>query len=121
MPWIYRQSTGMFSRNDTVVGRGYSGKGAGKNDPTAQIMHNIGPIPAGFYTIGAAHTDPSKGPLVMHLAPDDANQMFGRSGFLIHGDSIHEPGEASQGCIVLSHDIRARIAASTDRILEVQA
>jgi hypothetical protein len=45
--------------------------------------------------------------------------MFGRSGFLIHGDSIIRPGTASRGCIILAREIREQIAASGDADLEV--
>jgi len=119
--WIYRQSSGMLLLNDTVVSRGYSGHGEGKNDPSDQALHNIGPIPVGHYAVGSPFTDPHKGTLVMRLTPHSENEMFGRSGFLIHGDSSLEPGEASEGCVILAHDIRALIASSTDRTLEVQA
>ena len=45
--------------------------------------------------------------------------MFGRDGFLIHGDSIVHTGQASQGCIILPRSIREQIAASEDDELEV--
>ena len=37
----------------------------------------------------------------MPLIPSPTNEMFGRSEFLIHGDSLEHPGAASEGCIIL--------------------
>lgn len=45
--------------------------------------------------------------------------MCGRSGFLIHGDSIAHTGQASHGCIILPRSVREQIAASGDDELEV--
>mgnify|MGYP001549603940 CR=1 FL=1 len=42
--------------------------------------------------------------------PDNGNEMFGRSGFLIHGDSKKRPGEASNGCIILPAEDRRAIS-----------
>ena len=53
------------------------------------------------------------------MTPDPANEMFGRSGFLIHGDSLMHPGCASRGCIVLARPSREAIAQSGDQDLEV--
>ncbi len=55
----------------------------------------------------------------MPLTPKPDTQVFGRSGFLIHADSIHHPGEASIGCIILAPPIRHEIASDPDRDLEV--
>ena len=38
---------------------------------------------------------------------------------MIHGDSIGNPGSASEGCIILGPAIRHRIWNSGDRNLEV--
>jgi hypothetical protein len=43
----------------------------------------------------------------------------GRTHFLIHADSTNHPGDASEGCIVLSHPIGQAIAASGDTEIEV--
>lgn len=121
--WTYQQSTGEISRDGgAAVGAGYSGFGAGKNNPALEYEPNIGPIPRGLYKIGAPE-DLDGGPqgaFVLPLAPDPANQMFGRSGFLIHGDSILHPGMASRGCIILEDAIRHEIAASGDGDLSVE-
>jgi len=81
-----------------------------------------GPIPRGRYTIGAvefADVDGPHGPFVLPLTPAAANEMFGRTGFLIHGDSIEHPGFASRGCIILARPTREAIAQSGDADLEV--
>ncbi|MGB9255254.1 MAG: hypothetical protein WCC25_10510, partial [Candidatus Korobacteraceae bacterium] len=81
-------------------------------------------LPHGTYTIGPAYDDnnhPGKGPVVMPLEPDPANEMFGRDGFLIHGDTAARDHTASDGCIILDIPYRDQIAASPDRVLIVTA
>jgi hypothetical protein len=69
MPWEYSQRTGEMKLNGQFVGKGYSGFGPGRDNPQMEAMRNIGPIPKGRYTIGAARQHPSKGPEVMSLTP----------------------------------------------------
>lgn len=118
MPWQYSQSTGQVTWNGQAVSVGYSGRGAGRNNPQLEHMRDIGPIPRGQYSIGAAHIHPGKGPLTMTLTPV-GHTARGRTAFLIHGDSRNHPGDASEGCIILPPDIRRRISASGDTDLEV--
>ncbi len=117
--WTYAQVSGLLEHVNAVMGIGYSGKGACKNLPSAQFRHNLGPIPCGLYTIGDPVDTNAHGPFVLPLTPHADNNMQGRAGFLIHGDSIAYPGEASQGCIILSRPTREKMAASEDRLLEV--
>ena len=120
MPWIYEQRTGrLLNPNGEVVGVGYSGTGPGKNNPEMQEVPNVGPIPCGSYGIGHSFDSPTHGPFCLSLMPSSNNQMFGRSEFLMHGDSIRLPGTASQGCIVQSRDVREMVNSSLDRQLEV--
>ena len=119
MSWSYSQSSGVLSHDGVFVGTGYSGKGEGLDNPKLQNVPDEGPLPEGTYTIGPACTHPGKGPVVMALEPAAANQMFARAGFLIHGDNGAMNHTASEGCIILSRDIRNQIAASADRILVV--
>lgn len=86
-----------------------------------QTVHNVGPIPAGNYFIQKPEDTVTHGPYVLPLVPYSSNEMFGRSGFLIHGDSVVNPGTASEGCIILSRDVREKIWASTDHGLTVIA
>jgi hypothetical protein len=124
--WTYVQSTGdLFDPNGQRMWTGYSGFAPdGKNNPAAQDEANIGPIPRGTYTIGApecVETDGPHGPFVLPLTPDPSNEMFGRSGFLCHGDSIEHAGSASHGCIIMPLAIRTQIASSNDDQLVVVA
>lgn len=117
--WIYNQSNGTFSRDGELTGEGYSGFGAGKNNPALQDQRDVGPIPQGIYEIGPPHDTTTHGPHVMSLTPADGTDTFGRGGFLIHGDSKEHPGAASHGCIILPPDLRSKISASGDSQLQV--
>ena len=111
--YVYEQATGrMFTREDglnDLLATGYSGSTAdgGKNNPDKQCESDIGPIPRGIYSIGDPFAGPS--PFSLRLTPEPGNEMCGRSGFLIHGDSIAAPGTASHGCIILPRPARERI------------
>ena len=120
--FTYSQSTGQLKNaeyEDEILGVGYSGNGAGKNNPAMQNVKDVGPIPQGLYVFGEPTTE--KGPLTIPLEPDleSGQNMFGRSGFLIHGDSLEHPGEASEGCIVLGPEVRDMIATAGDFVLKV--
>lgn len=119
MTWGYKQSSGWLSQDGENIAEGYSGAGDGKNNPAMQDVPNVGPIPTGTYTIGEPSDTKTHGPYVLHLIPDPANEMFGRSGFLIHGDSVVAPGTASEGCIILPRKVREQIWASGERELVV--
>lgn len=101
------------------MGSGYSGAGADKNVPASQGIMCRGPLPAGWYTIGEPFNSPDHGPFAMRLTPDPDNQMFGRSGFLFHGDSIEHPGCASEGCMIAGPIIRHAVWTSGVRRLQV--
>ncbi|MPW09303.1 hypothetical protein GCT19_27215 [Paraburkholderia sp. CNPSo 3155] len=47
MTWTHSQSSGTLSRDGSLVARGYSGHGAGKNNPVMQAVRSVGPIPEG--------------------------------------------------------------------------
>lgn len=120
--WTYKQRTGELFRNGTHVGTGYSGHNEGKNNPDMQHIPRVGPIPVGLYDIGEPFNSSSHGPLVMRLEPHAENEMYGRAGFLLHGDSKLTPGTASLGCIVQDHEVRDLVAARLalgERVLEV--
>ena len=118
-PWIYEQSTGMFYLNGVGKGIGYAGNGIYKNNPAAESVKNHGPLPRGIYTMEPPIDTKTHGPFVMWLIPDPANQMFDRSGFGIHGDSVVDPGTASEGCICTARQTREKIWRSGIRILKV--
>lgn len=129
MAWVYSQHTGiMVSPNGNgVLGRGYSGRENGLNNPAEERHANIGPIPRGNYTIGPAFTHALAGPITMSLTPRPGTDTFGRDGFMIHGDTplhISNPTSttsASHGCIVIERSVRRLIADIGDLTLMVEA
>lgn len=104
----------------TKVADGYSGHDAGRDNPAMESVPDAGPIPQGTYAIGDMRDTEAHGPCVMPLAMM-AGDSFGRAGFLIHGDSIAHPGQASLGCIILPRPVRIQIGQSDDRVLRVVA
>ncbi len=120
--WTYSQKTGLLSQDDHEVARGYSGNAEGKNNSAMQDVHNVGPIPQGDWTITGPPVDTkTHGPYVLKLSPNPETETFGRSGFLMHGDSKEHPGTASQGCIVVPRTAREKVWTSGDRDLKVIA
>jgi len=120
MPWIYRQSTGELSHHGKVVDKhGYSGHGAGKNKPSMQTVSAVGPIPQGTYRIGSPHHSKHVGNYAMALTPTAGTNTFGRYAFFMHGDSKKHPGEASEGCIIVSSYARHLVWASLDHEIRV--
>ena len=120
--WTYAQKTGELQQDSQKVATGYSGAGEGKNNPEMQSVPNVGPIPQGAWTIaGPPANTMEHGPYVLRLTPAENTDTFGRSGFLIHGDSKINPGCASHGCIILSRPVREQVWQSGDTDLEVVA
>lgn len=120
--WTYRQTSGQLLRDDQPVGFGYSGHLEGRNNPKFQNVHNVGPIPQGLWTISGPPVDTeTHGPFVLHLNPNSGTEVFERSGFLMHGDSVEHPGLASEGCIIMSRAIREQVWNSQDNQLTVTA
>lgn len=125
---IYEQNTGLFQILDIDDGgiqrilfeeTGYAGRGIGKNNAQKQHLRNVGPLPAGMYRIGPPHRSLKFGPATMALQPFPSTTMFGRSGFLIHGDSTRNPGNGSRGCLILSRDAREAIIETVTRFIEI--
>lgn len=119
MSWKYEQSTGRLYHNGSFIDRGYSGKGGAKNNPMLEGVLNSGPIPRGTYRIGAPFTHPHAGGNTLRLTPINGTQTHGRSGFMMHGDSVANPGQASDGCIIMRLPIRTQVWGSGDHNLEV--
>lgn len=117
---IYEQKTGKMTTDiGSLIGFGYAGHGEGKNNPEKENVKNIGPLPKGKYKIGEPYNSSNTGNFTLPLTPFPENEMFGRTDFKIHGDSIDQPGTASHGCIIMSKSIREEIHNSTDKILTV--
>jgi RHS repeat-associated protein len=122
--WQYQQSTGILALkvDNTVVQPvkgGYAGHGQGLNDPDSQSVGetedkaDAGPLPQGNYTIGPLFNNiGSTGNNSMRLAPDSANEMFGRDNFLLHGPHPNDHMDSSEGCPVLPLSTRQAVAAS---------
>ncbi|CAF1479876.1 unnamed protein product [Didymodactylos carnosus] len=110
----YSQSTGTFTTSDGTSYSGYSGRGEGLNNSDRESMPFVGPIPKGEYTVTSSNT--SKGPITLVLTPDKSNIMYGRNGFLIHGDNSKGDHSASEGCIIVGPDARKKIAVG-DKIV----
>jgi hypothetical protein len=119
--WTWQQSPHcMIDPSGNVLdSSGYSGKGAAKNDPDQQCLVDQGPIPQGTYALGAAIDHPRLGPVAIPLTPDPGNNMCNRSGFYIHGDKASDPGNASDGCIILPRQSRETINSTADKTLQV--
>lgn len=117
--WTYEQATGRMLHDGVLFGQGYSGKGDAKNHPSAEWEHNIGPIPCGFYTMEGPVNSHVHGEYVIPFSPNLTNEMYGRSGFMCHGDSKIEPGTASEGCVIMPYEVRVKMWESGDRLLQV--
>lgn len=119
--WVYEQRSGRltYDGDAETFYVGYSGHAEGKNAHELEGVANFGPLPCGHYEIGAPEDTATHGPYVLRLTPAPENDMKGRSGFLIHGDSKVAPGTASHGCIVISKPARMAIWLSGDRQLRV--
>ena len=127
--WEYSQSTGQLTYINnqtgatTIVGTGYSGNGAGLNNPNMQDAPNVGPIPQGDWTIRPQQNNTTnsghKLPASMRLTPQSGTNTFNRDGFLIHGDNDSGNQSASEGCVILNRNIRKRIGNSSDNTFRV--
>lgn len=109
----YSQSSRSFVCHDNATGEtyasctGYSGNGQGLNNPAAQDQKNVGPIPQGTYTVGGFTT--RRGANTRPLTPDPNNNMYGRAGFLLHGDNAARNYTASEGCIIIPPQCRTAV------------
>jgi hypothetical protein len=125
MPWTIVQSNGHLWHGDPEpVATGYSGaEPDGKNNPAMQQVACVGPLPAGWYDIvGQPFDSPEHGPFCLRLQPRPETEMYGRTGMLIHGDSVEHPGCASEGCFCVSPiTVRQRIWNSGDLAVQVVA
>lgn len=115
--FIYNSTTGAFEGHG-VETNGYSGTGAGRNNPEMENVQGVGPIPRGEYRIGSSYNDiHGLGPVVMHLDPLPGTNTFGRSLFRIHGDNSEH--DASHGCVILPHDARVAVSKFAGETLKV--
>lgn len=122
----YVQKSGcLYDALGRLMGVGYSGghcgcSPEGVNNPDMQDIPNVGPIPVGLYTMQTPIQHSVLGEFAIPLEPDPGNAMHNRSGFFAHGDLISgPPNSASDGCIVISREIREKMWTSYDRVVKV--
>jgi len=119
MNYTYEQRTGRFLGPDgALMWTGYSGLHEGKNNPDMENVPGKGPIPRGTWAIGKMYNSPKVGPIALPLTPVGFDP-HGRSAFRIHGDSLSHPGEASDGCIIVSRETRQAISRGAVKTLVV--
>ena len=120
---IYEQATGRVFQETpekrVLLGKGYSGFPPFTNDPSAQTLKQRGPIPRGSFRVHRPFDHSRLGRMVMFLEPLKETEMFGRSGFFIHGDNAFANQTASHGCIVLALATRSRVAECAPCLLDV--
>jgi hypothetical protein len=123
---VYHQSSGHIQTPaGDFVAIGWAGNGIGKNNPSMQGEHNVGPLPRGSYQVQPWEDEhPGLGPVVARLLQCDG-ETYGRSGFFCHGPSkdITKFGQESEGCIVipLAGRMAVKALAPAGSILRVVA
>ena len=116
--FVYEQRTGAFgiinAEFDCPIAEGYSGRGVGLNEPEAEDIPQVGPIPKGVYRLRVMAHIRFAAPAI-HCEPDEETREtlreFGRSGFWIHGDNTRADRSASRGCIILDLHTRRAVAS----------
>ncbi|AXF76794.1 DUF2778 domain-containing protein [Erwinia tracheiphila] len=121
MPWEYYVRKAEFYLNGEFrFTANYAGARGFYNDPDFECEKNKGPLPRGRYRIEPPRDSDRTGRYTLPLTPNSANNMCNRVAFAIHGDSIRDPGGASQGCIILKLKFREALWDSGDRELIVK-
>ena len=124
--WTFEITTGKFYDPDGEhISTGYAGGNLGKSpegkdNPEDEGIKNVGPLPEGMYTFGTPVEHSQLGVFAIPLIPDAGNDMKGRGGFYLHGDTT-PPGNASEGCIVQPPTTRHTAWNSDDHRLQVVA
>jgi hypothetical protein len=106
--YTYIQSTGQFKLGAEVLGTGYSGKGAAKNNAKAEKARKLGPVPAGDYTIIGRIVEPD-GAVRFKLNPmANTTNRWPIEEFWIAPET-NPPGNNPAGYIVLQRETLDRI------------
>lgn len=95
----------------------------GYNNPKFDYLSCVGPIPEGLYIIkGPPFDHPERGPYCLRLEPYKINEMYGRSGFLVHGKPLppRDIRTGSDGCMCADHDTRMKMFQSGDVVLQIK-
>jgi hypothetical protein len=98
--FIYERSTGKLTQNNQLVGTGYSGKGAARNNPAMEARKD-GPIPLGEYLIAQRRQDGRIGDM-RDLVPS-GNNNFGRFPFETFAiiPETNPPNNPPSGCFIV--------------------
>jgi hypothetical protein len=115
----YSQTSGQITDDDgNLIATGFAGNDSrpivnpnrihGFNNPDAQNLHKIGPLPQGVYEVGSWGDHPPLG-LFSATLTQISRESYGRDGFWIHGESSTDPLNSSEGCIVLGHSDRLAV------------
>ena len=108
MNYTFEITTGnLYDEKMVLVSSGYAGGNQGKDpegkdNPADEGIKDVGPLPEGMYTKGQLIPQSKLGKDAIQLIPDPSNDMKGRGGFFMHGDTT-PPGNASEGCIIQPH------------------
>lgn len=119
MPYTYQQSTGNLTRNGKLIAKGFSGHGAGLNNPARQGVRAEGPLPRGRWHIDGVYNSAKVGPFALVLSPAAGTDTLGRSGFRIHGNNAKGDFSSSDGCLIFPRAIREQIWQIKDYVIDV--
>ena len=105
----------MLERGGSIelIGVGYAGAPRCLNNPMSERSRACGPLPKGRYLV-ERRSHPRFAYPAFRLTPLEGTEVYGRSGFWIHGDNRARNRSASTGCIVLDRHFRHRIALAID-------
>jgi hypothetical protein len=120
LSWLFQIVRGRILKpNGQLHCAAYSGAPGFIDNPQFECFKNLGPICEGVYDMVAMVDDPEHGPDCIILKPRFGNMMYGRDGFMWHGDSKKHPGCASLGCVVSIRLARDAAWQSNDHVFEV--
>jgi RHS repeat-associated protein len=96
----------------------YAGTAEHSNVVASETLVRQGPVPAGIYelSVDTNTANNNLGGARMRLTPLGDTEMFGRDGFLIHADSVANPGTGSQGCIIVPRAMRVEMTSNLGRL-----
>ncbi len=130
---VYSQSTGEMKGPDgKPLVTGYAGRGGGQNNPDAEGIKGVGPLPQGNWRMKELdeQTCKEKGwpPPAYRLTPDEETrarvETLGRDpdSFYVHATARHpeDRGRESQGCIALDIPGRRVLAPYSGRWIRVE-
>jgi hypothetical protein len=122
-------TTQAFSGNDTRKPEnphnyhGHNNSGTVKlvdgSEVPAQSLHKIGPMPCAVYRVGEFGHHNDLGDVVAELTQISSDENWGRNDFFIHGPG-KDYDNSSEGCLVIPHDARLKIAGLRPTTLTVQ-